>query len=72
MNQNSFSTLLFGAYRILEKGSSDRPIKGEVFAMKGLFRMMSVYMGKVYFFFPLGIFMRAFLQVEAEAVHVRP
>lgn len=49
------------------------PIKGEVFARKDLFWVMSVCMGKIcLFFFPLGIFMSIYLQMEVQAVHVKP
>lgn len=60
-HQNSCSSWLFIVYGILEKGSSNMPIKGDVFARKDLFWVMSVCMGKICLFFFLWEFSWGFI-----------
>lgn len=70
-HQNSYSTSLFVVYRRLEKGSSNVPIKGEVFARKDLVWVMSVCMGKVCLFLFLWEFLWGFI-CKVQAVRVKP
>lgn len=70
-HQNSCSTSLFVVHRILEKGSSNMPIKWEVFARKDLVWVMNIYMGKFCLFLFLWEFLWGFI-CKVQAVHVKP